>query len=53
MTKDQTTQETEKLQVPRPTGRFPKGRQHAYESYTSASLCTRQSPEQFGGVSTD
>ena len=35
-------------------GRFPtKGRQPAYESYTSASLNVRQTPEQFGGVSTD
>jgi hypothetical protein len=35
-------------------GHYPsKGRQHAYESYVSASLCVRQTPEMFGGVSTD
>jgi hypothetical protein len=40
--------------VPTPTGRFPtKGRQNAAENYVSASLCVRQTPEQFGGVSTD
>jgi hypothetical protein len=38
----------------KPMGRFPtKGRQVAAESFTSASLCARQTPEQFGGISTD
>lgn len=51
---------TEKTKAASPTdhhltaGRFPQeGRQNAYKSYTSASLCVRQTPEQFGGVSTD
>lgn len=40
--------------VPKPMVRFPtKGRQNAYESTVSASLCVRQTPEQFGGVSTE
>jgi len=35
-------------------GHYPtKGRQPAYESNVSASLCARQTPEMFGGVSTD
>jgi hypothetical protein len=38
----------------RPRGRFPtEGRQGAYKSYVSASLNVRQTPEQFGGVSTE
>lgn len=49
-TKDETTQPVKLLTA----GRFPtKGRQPAYESYVSASLCVRQTPELFGGVSTD
>lgn len=40
--------------VPRPMGRFPtEGRQNATKTYVSASLNTRQTPEMFGGVSTD
>lgn len=35
-------------------GRFPtKGRQPAVDTYVSASLNTRQTPEMFGGISTD
>jgi hypothetical protein len=42
------------VSVPIPRGRFPtKGRQAAYESYTYASGSPRQTPEMFGGISTD
>jgi hypothetical protein len=42
------------VSVPMPMGRFPvKGRQAAYESYTYASSSSRQTPEMFGGISTD
>jgi hypothetical protein len=42
------------LESARPRGRFPtEGRQGAYKSYVSASLNARQTPEQFGGISTE
>jgi hypothetical protein len=40
--------------LPMPLGKYPtKGRQTAIESNVSASLCVRQTPEMFGGISTD